>query len=74
MYTNGCISPVDLSWTAIIDNLYLWCPWSFHVHLTAFAIFMLFHHPTAIRAFQAVPTVLFLKPKLNYVMIMPNPS
>lgn len=44
------------------------------MHLTAFAIFMLFHHPTAIRAFQAVPTVLFLKPKLNYVMIMPNPS
>lgn len=68
------ISLVDRKWTAIIGNLYLWCHWSFHVHLTAFAVFMLFRHPTAIGAFQTVPIMLLLKLKLGYVMPMPNPS
>lgn len=44
------------------------------MHLTVFAVFMLFCHPTAMHPFQVVPTVLLLKPKLGCVMPVPDPS
>lgn len=74
MYNNGSISLVDLSWTTVIANLYLLCHCSLHVHLTGFALFMLFLHTATIHVFQAVSTGLLLKTKLYYVMPMFEPS
>ena len=55
-------------WTTIIGNLYLLCHWSFHAHLTSFAVFILFPSPCH-PCFPRV-SMLLLKPKLDYVVPM----